>query len=1056
MTVSDIANYVGLGFWGIIAILVLIGALKGRSRGILRQMVRTLTIVASIVIGFLVSGAAYNSVTQEITEKKVSGYIASFGIQLDEEAIEMLDMLSPETTNLILAIPFALLIIPLLFVLVFIVSSGVLHIVHAIICKIAGFSKHNNTKLTRALGALLGAVQGLAVAVVVLVLPVGFSASVSDAVAALPSQPPAVEEQAPTGDGEEINIKELYAEYIQPISEHSSVKFLGAVGGNALYDSLATVSVNQKDHQMSKEIVAPTLKLITSIDSITEIDFENMNEDDKAAFSALIDIVDGSPYMTSLIASALDDIATALSDGALSEDTDEMVKSLLSVFVDMKDENVVPTLELIRDALFLVNGFTDAESLESNKTEILALIDSIEENDYKKTLLANILDSVATAINEESEGSEEGEMVEAVLSIFIDIDPDDVAPTLELIVDTAFLLGEETEFDEETINKLIAAIETNEKKADVLATMLNSIAAALKEENSDDDAMNSVFELFENMDGKSVVPKLELIRDSMFFIDEEFVWENLGKSDSTERIKFDALMDSIEKDEIKQDSLAVILDALAEGEEDETMSAIFQIFDDIPGEDVAPTLEILVDSIFMTELDWDTLKNENSPDRKKFENLIDTAENDPLKAKALATILDAVADDVTDDTDDVTKSVISIFDDITGPEVAPTLEVLLDAMFMTEIDWNNLKNKDGEPTEDRRKLNDLIDSVEDNEVKQDVLAVILDAVADDQKSDDNNDMMASIIGIFDGIEGEAVAPTLEVMLDAIFMTDVDWESLTEEDRDNLDNLIETSKGNKPKEKALAVLLDAVSDTFAVENSGSGEDISGEFVESVFGVFKDIDEVPEAEQAKNGVIPTLEVVRDVLFMLDDETVGEGDEAKTVLQVLSSDDSGNGQLSEVFSRKDENGDTLIRRVNSRLDDTDNTAALVTSMTKISLSVMSDSKADSTGSTTITTETYDNVNAGVKDIVSVNQKYQDVLLEKDTPEYEEYVGEVSDTLGETFTENGIEVEDEVVNDMAEYVADNYKDKVEELSDAEVNDIILSYYEAYLKQQEQNGGAN
>ena len=152
-----------------------------------------------------------------------------------------------------------------------------------------------------------------------------------------------------------------------------------------------------------------------------------------------------------------------------------------------------------------------------------------------------------------------------------------------------------------------------------------------------------------------------------------------------------------------------------------------------------------------------------------------------------------------------------------------------------------------------------------------------------------------------------------------------------------------------------------------------------------------------------------------------------------EVLSTLSGDTALLTEIFTTKDDNGDTLITRLTNKLNSNPRTATLVGTFTEISLNVM----ADSFGGT-VDVETFENVKDGIKDIISIDK--EDYATE------EEYVGAISDTLNNTFADNGIEVDADIVDEMASYVADNYSE-VEDLTDSEINDIILSYYNAYLQ---------
>ena len=51
----------------------------------------------------------------------------------------------------------------------------------------------------------------------------------------------------------------------------------------------------------------------------------------------------------------------------------------------------------------------------------------------------------------------------------------------------------------------------------------------------------------------------------------------------------------------------------------------------------------------------------------------------------------------------------------------------------------------------------------------------------------------------------------------------------------------------------------------------------------------------------------------------------------------------------------------------------------------------------------------------------------------------------------DNGITVSDDIADEMAQYVADNYEDlhleNAEDIDDDKVSDVLISYYDAYLK---------
>ena len=357
-----------------------------------------------------------------------------------------------------------------------------------------------------------------------------------------------------------------------------------------------------------------------------------------------------------------------------------------------------------------------------------------------------------------------------------------------------------------------------------------------------------------------------------------------------------------------------------------------------------------------------------------------------------------------------------------------TISIVGAVKSMGGLDFENMSE------EGKNALNVIIEVSNESKYMATLFADILDATAriyDTKEIQSGNPLANSISGIlsvFIDIKPENVGPTLEVVRDTLFIISINYEDLTESDKASFDNLIASAEQNDSKAATLATILDAVATDINAQATAEN-DHTGEFVRDLFAVFVDI--------PKDEVAPTLQVVTDALFMLDDAGA------------LAALTQNAGNLSDIMSVKDENGNNLVKRLTDKFNSLERTQPLVDDITKLSITVISESMPKVDG-VEITEETYDNVKGTVKnDIVNINKEYANA--EVGTPEYDEYLGAVSDSLSETFVNNGINVEKSVADEMAKYIAENHKDKTDEMSDAEANDIILSYYEAYLQTQNQ-----
>ncbi len=388
MTIESILACVGIVIWVFVALLTLIGALKGKQRGFLRQLVRTITVAASVVISLYAVKYAYGYVSSWITGQTSSDLISAiegFGISLGDFGT-ILANFDTESLNHVLAIPMALIILPLAFVIAFIVINTVLRIVHAIICKIFGLAKWRNNFVTRFLGFLLGAAQGFAVAIICLVPVIGISTSVSAAVKDMQKEAPTAQSTA--------DVTKIYNKYFKPYAEDQSVVILGQLGGNLLYEQLTKLNVNGKDYEMDKEVVAPSLKTFGAITELGSLDWQYLSDENKAAIDTLIEVADESPYMATLIADILDSLSTAYSNGTLASENEGLVKdftdALLGLFVGINETELVPTLEVIRDVFFTLS---DERVLLSLTGDMALVSDTLSKKDESgKTLITRLTD----------------------------------------------------------------------------------------------------------------------------------------------------------------------------------------------------------------------------------------------------------------------------------------------------------------------------------------------------------------------------------------------------------------------------------------------------------------------------------------------------------------------------------------------------------------------------------------------------------------------------------------------------------------------------------------
>ena len=237
-----------------------------------------------------------------------------------------------------------------------------------------------------------------------------------------------------------------------------------------------------------------------------------------------------------------------------------------------------------------------------------------------------------------------------------------------------------------------------------------------------------------------------------------------------------------------------------------------------------------------------------------------------------------------------------------------------------------------------------------------------------------------------------------------------WMELTEKDKVVIDDIVDFVSESDYKASIVAEILSSVDhfiDLFGV----SDEDGSADVIVAFFGVFDNID-----REDLPGVLKTF---KEFYFHASDGGILNG---------FASGDRV--ALTVAFTKKDEEGKTSMEKTISVLESNERTAPLVTTLTKMTITVLSQSVGLDENAIT----KYNDMRSDLSSTLSSIDK---------TKTKEEQVADVSSSLAESFEKNGMHVETGAIDKMAEHIVENYSES-SELTDEEFNDIMLNYYQA------------
>ena len=424
-------NYIVWIFLGFIGVFTLFSALKGLSRGIARQIIRTLTVGASAGFAVWLAKFPYHKyvvpffdsrTTEEIIES-----IKGFGVIPAETDLSILYSFDSSTLKYLLSLPVALILIPVLFILIFLILKFITHIIHAIICGILGFRKSNNNAFTRLLGFALGAVQGAAVALLLLTPVIGYAAVYESTVATLTAEMP--------DDPTTVTLSTTYDRFVKPTAEHPVTKTAKKYGVDLLFSYLVTVNVDYTTPITMTDKVPGAAEIYAEARKLAGADWKGLNEDQEAAVKAIIAKLDEDDYFAGLVSGIVRGAAKAYTYGKLGFEIPEpfgsLASSAVSIFHTTDRTNIAGDLYTLADVYFVLSrdgvfyAFLEEDAtgalLEvvskrdpvTGNTPIKDVINTIESNPRIKPLISTLA-KLSVTVMTDALGEEGAQIFESV------------------------------------------------------------------------------------------------------------------------------------------------------------------------------------------------------------------------------------------------------------------------------------------------------------------------------------------------------------------------------------------------------------------------------------------------------------------------------------------------------------------------------------------------------------------------------------------------------------------------------------------------------------------
>ena len=262
-----------------------------------------------------------------------------------------------------------------------------------------------------------------------------------------------------------------------------------------------------------------------------------------------------------------------------------------------------------------------------------------------------------------------------------------------------------------------------------------------------------------------------------------------------------------------------------------------------------------------------------------------------------------------------------------------------------------------------------------------------------------------------------VKTTAVILSDFISLKSTQWNSLSEDDKDVLNHLISTIDSSDFYSEIFSGVFKTMAELIDNPAKDEGELLAA-LVDDMLYVF--------SISEKSTVGEDLNTFKELYFILSDEGV---------LMAFDSGSSSDDMLDILTRTDSETNATVISRLIEVVKSNPRTSPLLTTLTKLSVSIM----AESMGLDENAEQLYEDIKTGVNEIIAISPD------DYSTPE--EYTEAVADSIEATLTEQGIELDRSVIDEMAGVASDICRENdLEELTDEQISDILLKYYDGVI----------
>ncbi len=361
----------GVAILAVFLIIVIFKMIIGMRQGFWRQLIRTARCVAAAVLSFtvasLISGGIIGAF-EGVTFDELISKLGRFDFAITDKLSAILSCFSPETFEYLLLLPAAVIVVPLVFLILFIVINNILKIVSGIIIKVLGFQKASNPT-SRLGGAVLAAVEAMIIFTII-VMPASGALNIIDDAYDI------VFEEEENRESEEV--VEQYRTVFLPFINNPAIDFVGGLGGNALSQSFATVKIDGEKVDVRRDIMEIIHIALVEGPALKGADFNNLTVENKTAISSILESIESSPFMSNIFVGFIQGAAGAIDSGVIPlnmGEFDNVFDGVVGYLSGFSADTFGEDLDTIKELYFALSDSGILSAIKEGSQDVMSLLE---------------------------------------------------------------------------------------------------------------------------------------------------------------------------------------------------------------------------------------------------------------------------------------------------------------------------------------------------------------------------------------------------------------------------------------------------------------------------------------------------------------------------------------------------------------------------------------------------------------------------------------------------------------------------------------------------------